>query len=126
MNKRLKMIVSTVVLGASLLSAIPANAATTSNVDTGSINKVSSIQLRSSSTNRPSSDFNGGILWCTGNGVYIREANGNKIKTVDGYAVMNRGEAHRFEGVVDGRAYFELWDGTTVYVSTTYLSTVEV
>jgi hypothetical protein len=115
-------------LSGSLLSAIPAHAATTSKIDSGAISKPSSIKVMAISTNQPPSSFSGGTLWCTGDGVYVRDYQGNKIPDgYGGYVTMDRGDSEYFEGITsDGRAYFQSWDGTMAYVSKTYLSTVMV
>ncbi|MFR8041412.1 MAG: hypothetical protein ACLU7E_04870 [Clostridium butyricum] len=121
MDKKVKIIATALLVTGSLLSVIPANAATKSNIAKPS----GDIAVASVSNHRPPNGFSG-RLWCTGNGVYVRDQYGKKIPDIGGgYVVMNRGNSFYFDNVIGDRAYFTTLTGGTAYVSTEYLSTIE-
>lgn len=108
MNKKLLSLVVAGVLAVTSLPAVATSAATT---DTITISSVSRHY-----TNHPVPYGYIGIVWCTGNGVAVRNRNGDVLTR------LNCGNFIRIHGLVDGQgvAYY---NGQTVYIAGQYLST---
>ena len=138
MNKKIKLLTSALLLSGSLLSAVPAHAATTTENQTKKVSTEASttkiykevtkpsgeITVKEISHDKPSDGFSG-TLWCTGNNVNVRD-----LKTGEVVTQMDRGDSRYFYWVNDGNGYFQKTDsmGTTreYIVSVKYLSTVKV
>ena len=131
MNKKIKLLTSALLLSGSLLSVVPAYAATTTETSTTKINSTVSkpsgnITVKAISTNQPSDGYEG-ILWCTGNGVYIRNKDGSRVSDGNGgYYTMNRGDRNRFYFDEDNGGFYYATGTGNAYVSKQYLSIVRV
>lgn len=130
MNKKIKMLTTALLLSGSLLSAVPAYAATTepstTKIDSTVSKPSGNITVKSISQNQPSKGFSG-KLWCTGNGVYIRHKDGSRVPDGNGgYYMMNRGDGNRFYYDDDNGGFYYATGTGNAYVSKQYLSTIRV
>ena len=104
MNKKIKLLTSALLLSGSLLSAVPAHAATTTENQSKKVSTEASttkidkevtkpsgeITVKEISHDKPSDGFSG-ILWCTGDGVMVRYEAGQYADET-----MDRGDSKYF------------------------------
>lgn len=122
MNKKVRIIATTLMLTGSLVSVVPANAA----IKTDIVKPTGDIIVASYSKHSPRPGYHG-KLWCTGDGVYIRDVSGNRIPDGEGgYLHADRGDRFYCDYVSNGKCYFTSWTGQKAYISASYASTVAV
>ncbi|WP_143317896.1 hypothetical protein [Clostridium sp. HBUAS56017] len=109
MNKKLLSLVVAGVLAVTSLPAVATSAATT---DTVTISSVSRHY-----THHPVPVGYVGTVWCTGEGVAVRNRNSQVLKR------LRLGEAVYIYGLVDGQGV-SYYGGQKVYIAGQYLSTV--
>lgn len=117
MNKKVKMIATTLMLTGSLISAVPANAATKTDI----VKPSSDISVTAVSNYQPKEGYHG-TLWCTGNDVNVRYADTGR----SAYRI-NRGTSYNFFNVSGNKAFFQhpssMGGSITMYIDKRYLST---
>ncbi|MFR8041413.1 MAG: hypothetical protein ACLU7E_04875 [Clostridium butyricum] len=117
MNKKVKMVATVLMLTGSLLSVIPANAATKIDIAKPS----GDIAVASVSNYQPENGYSG-TLWCTGDGVNVRYADSGR----SAYTI-NKGQSYNFYNVDGNKAYFQhpssMGGSVKMYVDKRYLST---